>query len=555
MPITFTWGNRCRRVLCFFCRISDPIIDGDSINSDISLRCNMWGERGAVMKREMKLTTKLVSGSMVMGMMLLVGGIVGLYGITKMSEHLNQFSQIHLPAVRSVGIISEAHQDISAAIQSFLIPELIDNETGRSQRFKDLAAAWERADKAWKTYEGLSKTKEETVLWEQLKPSWEEWRTCHSRIIRLVTDGHRDEAYGLFANQGKEAFQEAETILAELASLTINLGEKAGNAGVGLELWQKRLASVGIFFGFLVSIGLGVFISRSITKRVNRIAETLTGISDEFAAATGQISSSSHALAKGTSEQAAAVQETSSVTEFLASENRKHDASLQNLLKITEDVETIRENTLKVVRESSDAMAEIKQSGVETSETVKAIETIAFQTNLLALNASVEAARAGDIGAGFAVVADEVRNLAIGSAEAANNASALIEKTVQAITKGTELVAASNTEFEEYGKIAGQYADLIRQASKASKDQEIKFGQISSAISEINHADQNNAASAEETAGASEEMEFHTLAMDQYVNELMAFIGHKRRTKLHAFEFQKESPPKILQTAPRGIEQ
>ena len=96
------------------------------------------------MIRELKLTTKLIGGFMVMGVMLLIGGLIGSYGISQMSNNLRTFSEVRLPGIYGLKIISEAQQTITEIEQSLLTPEYLGNETEKTRLFQNLEKAWTR---------------------------------------------------------------------------------------------------------------------------------------------------------------------------------------------------------------------------------------------------------------------------------------------------------------------------------------------------------------------------------------------------------------------------
>jgi methyl-accepting chemotaxis protein len=212
------------------------------------------------------------------------------------------------------------------------------------------------------------------------------------------------------------------------------------------------------------------------------------------------------------------------------------------------------------MKQMTESMSEISSAGQEIGKIIKTIDEIAFQTNLLALNAAVEAARAGEAGAGFAVVADEVRNLAQRAAEAAKNTAGLIEGTIKRIGQGTELVKYTDEAFTEVASSSGKVAELIGEIAAASAEQAQGIDQVNQAVAQMDKVTQTNAANAEESASASEQLNAQAVSMLEVVGELMAMVaGSEAAMKMQAnhqrHESRKSKAPQRALPMPKGRHQ
>jgi len=287
---------------------------------------------------------------------------------------------------------------------------------------------------------------------------------------------------------------------------------------------RNFILAIGLIF-LVITIVVVVFFARSLSMPIARAVRELNEASDQVASASHQVSSSSQSLAEGASEQASAIEETSSSLEEMSSMTRQNADNANHANSLMGETRKTVERADGSMKALTLSMKEISSASEETSKIVKTIDEIAFQTNLLALNAAVEAARAGEAGAGFAVVAEEVRNLAMRAAEAAKNTSVLIEGTVKKIKEGSGLVEKTNHEFADVSQSAGKAAELVGEISAASSEQAQGISQISKAIAEMDKVVQQNAANAEESASASEEMNAQALNMKGVIGELSQLIG------------------------------
>jgi len=266
-------------------------------------------------------------------------------------------------------------------------------------------------------------------------------------------------------------------------------------------------------------------ITRSVTNPITRVIDGLTTASNQVTSAAEQVSSSSQSLASGTSQMAASLEQSSSTLEEIASITRRNTNNSQENRKVAGEARDLVNQGGEAMERMVGAIREIKSSSDETAKIIKTIDEIAFQTNLLALNAAVEAARAGDAGRGFAVVAEEVRNLALRSAEAARNTSAMIESSQDKANLGVSVAEEVEGVLDNIRETFKQMEKVANEVAAASEEQLGGVEQVNAAVAQMDGVTQSNAANAEETASASQELSSQANDLLNMIDDLVRVVG------------------------------
>ncbi len=273
-----------------------------------------------------------------------------------------------------------------------------------------------------------------------------------------------------------------------------------------------------------IGAALGFWVARSTTKAVKIIADNLSAGAEQTTAAAGQVSSASQSLAEGASEQAASLEETGASLEEMASMTKRNAETAAKVKELGSDARKAGDLGVQDMTAMVTAMDAIKRSSDDIAKIIKTIDEIAFQTNILALNAALEDARAREAGMGFAVVADEVRSLAQRCAQAAKETAGKIEDAVQKSARGAEISAKVAKSLEEIVGKARQVDEMAGEVATASQEQSQGIAQVNTAVTQMDKVTQSNAANAEESASAAEELNAQALAMREAVAELLLMV-------------------------------
>jgi methyl-accepting chemotaxis protein len=168
--------------------------------------------------------------------------------------------------------------------------------------------------------------------------------------------------------------------------------------------------------------------SVQVIHTANQVADNVKKQSDSTHSTAAAIVEMSQSLAD-VSDKINSVHDAASQASLVAEKGRKDVTALHNEISHVESCAKRTQQEMILLDKSSETVLKMTES----------IQQISKQTNLLALNASIEAARAGDLGRGFSVVAEEVKALA----EKSNDSAINIIKSVTKVREQSQTIVAS----------------------------------------------------------------------------------------------------------------
>ncbi|WP_019370016.1 methyl-accepting chemotaxis protein [Sphingomonas sp. HT-1] len=257
---------------------------------------------------------------------------------------------------------------------------------------------------------------------------------------------------------------------------------------------------------------------RDLVRSVSMSAETISTGAAEIASASEDLSRRTESAAASLEETVASIGEMDQRLRSTASSATETVARADGAIGSVEAGRSVADQAVS-------AMSRVSESAKGIDDVIEGLDKIAFQTRVLAMNAAVEAGRAGEAGRGFAVVADLVSALAMRAEEEAGRAREQLTATQTDVTAAVGMVQRVDEAFAAIAGDVREVHDLLGSMATANQAQASSVGEISTAMTVMDQATQQNAAMVEQTSAAARNLSTEVEALKRQAQAFTVDAG------------------------------
>ncbi len=353
------------------------------------------------------------------------------------------------------------------------------------------------------------------MLEESYRPAIRFLSTVQNRLIPAARRGDYTAANQLIHGPLQTDYSQHRAAIDEVVK-TANVRNARVEREVAGTVQRRALTMLllGLAILTLATVGIGIYLNRSIAGALLETASALSSTSAEIAATIEQHE-------RTAMHQSAAVHETTATMDELDASFNQTAEMVTTAADTARQAALVAESGIQTVHQTRDGMLFLREKVAAIAEQIGSlseqtsqigvitglVSDLANQTNMLALNAAVEAARAGEHGRGFTVVASEIRKLADQSKKSAERINALVDdiqkatnSTVMATEEGTKTVDKSILTAQETVRAFDMVAASAHSASDAAQQTLLSVPQQVTAVRQVLMAMDSLNTGARETA-------------------------------------------------------
>lgn len=416
------------------------------------------------MLNNVKIGKKLIITFIIVAIVSSIGGIVGVNVMTRMNATYGEALQDYGFAQGDIGLFNTEFNEGRT-----LIRDIIFNTN--AQKMQTSAEELDKSSKDLDTYLTNMKkgmvTAKELGYYNDIKDNMTKFAQVRSEIVDLAKQNENNRASALMDREGTPLSNNIRTATESLISLKTATGSTAAN---DLSR-QTRIASFTIagiiLISFLISIVIALWISRSISKPVQEMADAAQKLAQGDLNVQINVSSKNEIgqLGQAFAKSAASIRAYISDIHNMVSEMERGNLTVGTDLEYVGDYAGLKDSILGILTSLNHIFGQIDQAAEQVAS---GSEQVSSGAQELAQGATEQASSVEELSASISEISAHVKNNAENTSNASKSVAEVsreIETSNQHMDDMIQAMSLINESSAEIGKIIKTIEDIAFQTN------------------------------------------------------------------------------------------